>query len=174
MKFLNFYNENIVKYDLINKFNFTNINNIPKFQKITLSFNFNKYDFKLLVSALIALEIISLQKCNLLKSKTSNISLKIRKGNPIGCKVTLRKINMQLFFFKLLNNISLLKKNKLTMFKNLNINNITLKLNNTLMFTELEKNYQFFKKLPGLNLTISVNSSTNNFILFLLKSYKLH
>lgn len=174
MKFLNFYNENIVKYDLINKFNFTNINNIPKFQKITLSFNFNKYDFKLLVSALIALEIISLQKCNLLKSKTSNISLKIRKGNPIGCKVTLRKINMQLFFFKLLNNISLLKKNKLTMFKNLNINNITLKFNNTLMFTELEKNYQFFKKLPGLNLTISVNSSTNNFILFLLKSYKLH
>lgn len=98
MKFLKNYNENIVKYDLINKFEYTTINNLPKIKKIILSFNFKKFDFKLLISALIALEIISLQKCSLLKAKKFNISLKIRKGNPIGCKVILRKNNMRFFF----------------------------------------------------------------------------
>jgi len=52
-----------------------------------------------------ALELISTQKSVITLSKKSNITLKIRKGNPNGCKVTLRKEKMYNFFFRLISEI---------------------------------------------------------------------
>lgn len=168
MLFITQYNKNIINYDLINKFNYKSLQKIPKIKYINLYFNFKKSDIKLLTSALIALEILTLQKGILTISKTSNISLKIRKGNPIGCKITLRKKKMNLLLYKLIN---LNLKNKI---KFCNINKMfSFKLVNILIFTELEQNYQFFKNL--LNLNVNIKLTTNNFneLVFLLKSYKL-
>jgi large subunit ribosomal protein L5 len=47
-----------------------------------------------LATSLLAIELITGQKGILTTTKHSNIFLKIRKGNPAGCKVTLRKENM--------------------------------------------------------------------------------
>ena len=98
MYLINYYYNNIVKYDLINKFYYKNIKQLPSILKIILNFNFKKQNIKNLMSSLIALELISSQKPIFTKSKISNITLKIRKGQPVGCKITLRKQNSLINF----------------------------------------------------------------------------
>ena len=72
MYLINDYYNNIVKYDLINKFYYQNITQLPKIKKIILTFNFKKQTLKNLMSSLIALELISTQKPIFVKSKISS------------------------------------------------------------------------------------------------------
>ena len=96
--FKNYYN-NVIKYDLINKFYYTNHKQIPQIINIILNFNCKNLNVKNLVSSLVALELITMKKGIVLTSKKSNIVLKIRKGNPIGCKITLKKKIYEYLFF---------------------------------------------------------------------------
>lgn len=169
MTFLNKYYKTVVKYDLINKFFYKDINKLPNIKFITLSFNFKKFDIKLLISALAALEFITVNKGVLTKSKVSNVSLKIRKGQPIGCKITLRKHKMNQFLFKILNKIIINQT-----FKSDTLNNIfSIKLKNILIFQELEQNYRFFKNLYNLNLTVKTTNCSLKDFFFLIISFKL-
>jgi len=172
MRFLKNYSENIVKYDLINKFTYKKTVDIPKFEKIVLNFTFKKYEFKSLISSLIALELLTFQKSTITKSKVSNISLKVRKGNPIGCKLTLRKNFMFNFFFKLLNEFLLITDKKINVKKQKD-KSFSFIIKNILVFSELEKNYRFFNNLSNLNITLVTNSKNKDNLLFLLKSYKV-
>jgi large subunit ribosomal protein L5 len=168
MHFLKQYKEKIVKYDLINKFQYKSITKVPSIYFITINLKLKHWNLKLLISALAALELITLQKVMLTKSKVSNVSLKIRKGQPIGCKVTLRKINMNSFLIKLLNKT--LMKSKI---KNFTTNNLfSIKINNILIFKELEQNYQFFKNLSSLNINVKTTNCTFQEFIFLIHSYK--
>lgn len=181
MRFLKNYAKNFVKYDLLLKFNdYKKISQIPKLKKIILSYEFKKYDFKLLLSSIVALELITSQKSSIIKSKVSNISLKIRKGNPIGCKVTLRRKLMDSFFLKLLNELLMkIQKIELNIDKiepNLNFyenKTFTFKVKKGLIFTELEYNYQIFKFLPGLNINIVTDTKNYKELLMILKLYKI-
>lgn len=184
MRFLKNYAKNFVKYDLLLKFNdYKKISQIPKLKKIILSYEFKKYDFKLLLSSIVALELITLQKSSIIKSKVSNISLKIRKGNPIGCKVTLRRKLMDSFFFKLLNellfkmqeielNLNLIDSN-LTTHENDKSKTFSFKVKKGLIFTELEYNYQIFKFLPDLNINIITDTKNYKQLFMILKLYKI-
>ena len=171
MNFIYNYNETIVKYDLINKFNYKHLQKIPELKSLTLTFKLKKYDIKTLISALAAIEILTSQKAILNYSKVSNVSLKIRKGQPIGCKVTLRKKNFRQFFNVLLNTTSIIK-NKIN-YKSQNSFFFSLTIENILVFSELEKNYQFFKKLSNLNINLTTTNCKNKELVFLLKSNKL-
>ena len=104
------YNEIIVKYDLLNKFCYKNIGEFPKLISLNLSFNNKKYDLKFIVASLVALELITLKKGQIIFSKKSIISLKVRKGNPIGCRVSLTKRKMYEFLSKLLDTTVFYKK----------------------------------------------------------------
>ena len=64
---------------------------IPKITSAVLRFRLKHNDMKYLIAALAALELITSQKGVLIKSKVPNVTLKLRKGQPIGCKVTIRK-----------------------------------------------------------------------------------
>jgi len=171
----NSYYNNIIKYDLINKFNYKNHKQIPKIIKIILIFNCKNINIKKLISSLIALELITNQKGVILTSKKSNLVLKLRKGNPIGCKVTLHKKTMNFFYYRLISeifpNIKLFEGFHLKKFVN-NFNSFSFKINKTLFFIELEKYYQFFKDLPNLQLIIITNSLFSFELSFLLQSYK--
>lgn len=168
MNFLNEYTEKVVKYDLVNKFQYKLISKIPNLKFITLSFKFNKFDLKLLISSLASLKLITLKKGILTQSKISNVSLKIRKGQPIGCKITLRKNKMNEFLYKILNKIiskqNYKNNNKITMF--------SIKIDNILIFQELEQNYQFFKNLSNLNINIKTTDCTFEEFVFLITSFK--
>jgi len=175
MQIFEYYYNNVIKYDLINKFYYKNHKQIPKVIKIILNFNCNTVNIKKLISSMIALELITNQKGVFLTSKKANISLKLRKGNPIGCKVTLKKKNMNIFFFRLISeifpNIKLFEGFIGKKFKN-NSNSFSFKINKTLFLIELEKYYQFFKDLPNLHIIIITNSLFSFELIFLLQSYK--
>ena len=169
MNILKQYNENIVKYDLTNKFNYSSTKKLPQLKFITLSFKVKNVDFKSLITALSALKLVTFNHGIILKSNVSNVSFKIRKGQPIGCKITLRKKNMDRFLFFFIN------KNLIDYQfpKTRTVNLFSLKINNILIFDILEQNYQYFKNVSDLNLDITTTQCTLAEFMFLIKSYKL-
>lgn len=166
---------NIIKLDFINKFNYKNIYSIPKIIKIVLNFGIKEVNFKLLLSLLTALELISSQKAILTRSSTSNISLKIRKGAPVGCKVTLRKSVMYLFFSKLILIIfpSIKQFDGFT-FKpqTKEFKPFSFKLADILNFYEIESQYELFKSTPQLDISIVTDCKSKAELKFLLTSFR--
>ena len=94
-----------------------------------------------------------------------SFSLKIRKGSPIGCSVTLREKQAEKFLFKTLflafPNIKTLEKLKLSK-KIKNPQSFSFFIEDLLVFPELENQYELFQhqKLPKLNVTL-ISSATN-------------
>lgn len=175
MYFSDFYYKKIIKYDILNKFYYSNLRQIPKLKKIVLNFGYNKSDFKQLISGLLALEIISSKKGIITKSSQTNITLKIKKGIPIGCKVILKKNNMYSFYFKLITFIFAKTKQPQKLFshiKSQSTNSLSFKLNTLSSFSELENYYHYFKNLPPLDVTILTTSTLSSELFFLLKSLK--
>lgn len=175
MFFFKTYLHTITRYDLINTFFYCNIKQIPKLKGIVLNFGFQKSNLKYLISGLVALEFISFKKSKLTRSKHLNIFLKIKKGNPVGCKVILKKDPMFFFYLKLITRIFPKIKQFQTDYYKQNFNSIksvSIKLENTLLFTEIENQYQFFKNIPSLDITLLLNSKSQNELFFLLKSIK--
>nr|YP_010208821.1 ribosomal protein L5 [Skeletonema grevillei]UBA16131.1 ribosomal protein L5 [Skeletonema grevillei] len=175
MFFLDAYFYNIIKYDLVNVFFYQNIKQIPKFEKIVLNFGYQKSSFKHLISGLLALEFVSSKKSRLTKSKYLNVFLKIKKGSPVGCKIVLRKHTMYLFYLKLITAIFPKIKNSQTVQSQQNlksIKSISIQLKNPLIFKELENQYQFFKDIPRLDVTLVTTSKSQKELLFMFKSIK--
>ena len=174
MHFFECYLYNIVKYDLFNKFYFKNVNAITKLKKIVLNFSINSLDFSSLITFLATFELLGSQKGIFTRSKTSNIVFKIQKGDPVGCKIVLRKSNMYSFASKLtLHILPSLKKFDGLFFSKKSKNSITLKFKNALLFPELLNQYEMFKSLPFLSITFVGTASGINELVFLLRSCKL-
>jgi large subunit ribosomal protein L5 len=98
--------------------------------------------------------------------------LKIRKGQPIGCKVIIRGEKMRLFLTKLINKITL-KRSSTKSKARFEHNIFSFKISNVLIFNELEKNYQFFKNLKGLDISFVTTKSCYESFIFLMRSYKI-
>jgi large subunit ribosomal protein L5 len=175
MRFLKIYEKNIIKYDLLNKFKYKEISKLPQIKKIVLNFTYKNSNIKNLITSLIALELIANQKGLLTYSNISNISLKIRKGQPIGCKVIIKKKYIYLFFSKLVIDILPNFKNfkEIKMKKVSKLSSITLKIKSVLGFLEFEGQYKFLKDLSSLNITIVTDLVTYKEFFFLLKSFKI-
>ena len=172
MHFLEYYYINIIKYDLINRYNYKNIKDIPKLKKIILNFGCKTSELKKLSTSLLFLQLITTKKGKLTVSKQSNIVLKIRKGNPVGCKVLLVKTAMYKFLFKLLIEVLPRIKNKILLKKTSYKNTLTYNFENIMIFKELEKNYLVFSLLKNLQVTFVTNATTNEELFFLLNSFK--
>ena len=87
------------------KFNYTNVNEVPKLDKIVLNMGLgdekdNSKSFQLAVEEL---KLISGQKPVVTKAKKSVANFKVREGQNIGAKVTLRAGKMYDFLDKLMN-----------------------------------------------------------------------
>ncbi len=85
------YNEEIVP-SLMEKFSFKNKLEVPRLVKIVINMGVGraKENKKLLEDAMKHLAIISCQKPNLTRARKDIAGFKLRKGDPVGCKVTLR------------------------------------------------------------------------------------
>ncbi len=86
------------------KFNFDNPMAIPKLSKIVINMGVGRatQDKALLESAADSLSKISGQKPVITKAKTSVSGFRLREGNDIGCKVTLRGRRMYEFLDRLI------------------------------------------------------------------------
>ncbi len=96
--------KNVIIKKLIDKFCYKSIMQVPKIIKIILSISLNHINLekKRLNDVCQNLKLISGQKPIITKCKKSIANFKIRKGYPIGCKVTLRKKNMWNFLDRLI------------------------------------------------------------------------
>ena len=163
--------KHITRYNLLLKFNFTNIFKIPTITKICLNIGFKEANFskKKLINILLLLKLITNQKPLITQSKKNNIFLKIKKNSIIGCKITLRKNSIYFFLEKIIFFISP-NLNKLN-YKNKNI--LDFKIKNILDFFELKTEFLKFKNIPTIDVSIHTNAKNNNELFLLLNSFFL-
>jgi large subunit ribosomal protein L5 len=97
--------ENDVLPSLMKEFGYTNKLQAPRLQKVVLNMGLGvaKQDSKALDSAVRDMGLISGQKPVITRARTSIAGFKIREGDRIGCKVTLRGQKMYEFLDKLFN-----------------------------------------------------------------------
>ena len=90
---------------LVKEFGYTNPMQVPHLVKIVLNMRVGKAtaDSKAIEEAVNDLTIISGQKPLVCRAKKSIANFHLREGQPIGCKVTLRRTRMYDFLDKLVN-----------------------------------------------------------------------
>ena len=98
-----YYNE-VVKKGLTEKFGYKNVMEVPKIDKIVLSLRLGKEkdNAKSFNTAVEELSLIAGQKAVVTVAKKSVANFKLREGQKIGAKVTLRGEKMYEFFDRLI------------------------------------------------------------------------
>lgn len=91
--------------ELSKKFSYKNILQVPRLQKIVINMGIGlgSQDIKILEQAMAELSLLAGQKGIITRAKKSIANFKIRKGDPVGCKVTLRGKRMYEFLDRLIN-----------------------------------------------------------------------
>lgn len=172
-KLLDLYKKKI-HINLIKKFNYKSIMQVPRLLKIVINVGLN-YKFlekKKIDFILNNIKLISGQKPILTKSKKSISSFKIRKGFPIGCKVTLRKKIMWNFFDKLI----FIVIPRIRDFRGFSIKNfdkygnLNIGIKENTIFPEID--YEKINYLHGLNLSIITSKNNINECISLFKEFK--
>lgn len=97
--------EKDVRPALQKEFNYANVMQIPKLEKIVLNMGLGEcvLDSKAANVAAEELTLIAGQKAVVTRAKTSIAGFKLRENMPIGCKVTLRGKRMYEFLDRLVN-----------------------------------------------------------------------
>lgn len=87
------------------KFNRTNVLSLPKLQKIVINMGVGKalQDKNRMTEAVDQLTVIAGQKPQVTKAKQAISTFRLRQGNDIGCRVTLRGKRMYEFLDRLIN-----------------------------------------------------------------------
>ena len=87
------------------QFNYDNVMQVPKLEKVTLNMGLGeaKENAKILESAVNEIALITGQRPVVTKARKSIANFKVRQGMPVGAKVTLRGDNMYEFIDKLFN-----------------------------------------------------------------------
>ena len=156
------YNEEIIP-SLEKEFNYTNIMDVPKLDKIVVNMGVGDAtsNSKLLEAAMADLEIITGQKPVATKAKKAIAGFKLRAGQAIGCKVTLRGENMYNFLDKLIS-ITLPRVRDFRGISTKSFDgrgNYTLGLNEQLIFSEIE--YDNVVKVRGMDIVFVTTAKTN-------------
>jgi large subunit ribosomal protein L5 len=175
MQFLETFYLKTLQYDIINKYYLKSTRNVPRLKKIILNFNYwgKNLDIKPLASSLLALELISSQKGSLTKTNSIHILLRLKKGIPVGCKLTLRKTNNFEFLSKIIQESSPSGK-VFNLFKPNGLKNaFSFIISELYSFNELEQQYQIFTELNRLNITVVVNTNSASELEFILKSLQV-
>ncbi len=96
--------KDVVVPGLMKEFSYANIMQVPKVKKVVVNVGLGEaiQNIKLLDAAQKELSVITGQKAVTTKAKKSIAGFKLRKGMPIGCKVTLRGDRMYEFLDRLI------------------------------------------------------------------------
>ena len=148
---------------LQNKYSYKSVMEVPKLEKIVINMGVGDAtsNSKLLDAAVNDLAKISGQKPIVTKAKKSIAGFKVRQGQSIGCKVTLRNDRMYNFVDKLIS-ISLPQVRD---FRGVNPKafdgrgNYTLGIKEQLIFSEI--NYDEIVKVRGMDIIFVTTAKTN-------------
>jgi large subunit ribosomal protein L5 len=156
------YREEIVP-ELMKKFNYKSVMQVPKLHKIVLNMGVGDalQNSKLLDDAVKELSLIAGQHPVVTKAKKSIAAYKLREGQKIGCKVTLRGTRMYDFYDKLIS----IALPRVRDFRGVSKNafdghgNYTLGVKEQLIFAEID--FDQVNKIRGLDIVIVTTAKTD-------------
>jgi large subunit ribosomal protein L5 len=154
---------NEVRDAMQKKFEYKNEMQIPKLDKIVINMGVGeaKENAKVLETAVKDLEIITGQKAVVTRAKHSVANFKLREGQPIGCKVTLRGDKMYEFLDRLVN----LALPRVRDFRGVKPNafdgrgNYALGIKEQIIFPEIE--YDKVDKVRGMDIIFVTTANTD-------------
>ncbi|HEX9638882.1 MAG TPA: 50S ribosomal protein L5 [Acidobacteriota bacterium] len=138
-----------------------NAHAVPRLEKIVINMGVGEatQNIKLLDAAAENLSHLSGQKAVVTRARKSIAAFKVREGQPIGCRVTLRGRRMWEFLDRLIS----IALPRVKDFRGLSNNafdgrgNYTVGLKDQLIFPEID--YEKVSKLVGMNITIVTTAS---------------
>ncbi len=156
------YNQEVLPA-MMKKFEYKNPMQVPKLEKIVVNIGLGeaKENAKLLESAVEELKIITGQAPVITRAKKSIANFKLREGQAIGCKVTLRGEKMESFFDKLVN-ISLPRVRDFRGVSNTSFDgrgNYSLGIKEQLIFPEIE--FDKIEQIRGMDVVIVTTAKTD-------------
>jgi large subunit ribosomal protein L5 len=148
---------------LMEKFQYSNVMEVPKIDKIVLNMGLGeaRENPKILESALEEMGMISGQRPVTTRAKNSIANFKLREGMPIGAKVTLRGERMYEFFDKLMN-IALPRVRDFRGVSNTSFDgrgNYALGIKEQLIFPEID--YDKVDTIKGLDIIVVTTAKTD-------------
>ena len=166
---------NEIKDAMQKKFEYKNEMQIPKLDKIVINMGVGeaKENRKVLDTAVKDLETITGQKAVVTRAKNSVANFKLREGQPIGCKVTLRGEKMYEFLDRLVN----LALPGVRDFRGVNPNafdgrgNYALGIKEQIIFPEI--NYDKVENIRGMDICICTSAKTDEEAKALLTGFNL-
>lgn len=166
------YEKEIVK-NLKDKFDYKNIMQVPRLQKICLNQGVGNAvaDKKLVESALSEMSLIAGQKAVSTVSKKDISNFKLRKGVAIGSRVTLRKNSMYEFLDRLIS-ISLPRIRDFRGVKDTGFDgsgNYTLGITEQIIFPEID--IDKVNKITGMDITFVTTAKNNEEAKELLREF---
>lgn len=160
---------------LKDKFQYSSVMQIPKLEKIIISQGVGKAvaDKKLIDSAVAEVSAISGQRAMVTKSKKDISNFKVRKGMPIGTKVTLRGDKMYEFLDRFIS-VALPRTRD---FRGINPKgfdgrgNYNLGIKEQIIFPEID--IDNVDEINGFDITMVTNANTDEEAFELLKAFGL-
>jgi large subunit ribosomal protein L5 len=156
------YEEKVVP-ELIKKFGYKNIMQVPRFEKIVVNMGVGEasQDAKILEAAVKDMTAITGQAPVVSKARKSIAGFKLREGVPVGCFVTLRGERMWEFFDRLVN----VAVPRIRDFRGLSPKsfdgrgNYSLGVKEQIIFPEVD--YDKILKIMGMDITIVTTAGTD-------------
>ena len=166
--------KNTVVPELVKKFGYKSVMEVPRIEKITLNMGVGEAvaDKKVMEHAVGDLQKIAGQKPVVTLARKSNAGFKIREGYPVGCKVTLRRERM----FEFLDRLVTVALPRVRDFRGVSgksfdgRGNYNMGVREQIIFPEIE--YDKIDALRGMNITITTTAKTDEEARALLAAFK--
>ncbi len=164
-----------VKPELMKQFSYKNHMQVPKLEKIIINMGVGETtsDIKKMDAAIADLTAISGQKPQMVRSKKAIANFKLRKGLPIGVKVTLRGTRM----YEFLDRLVTIALPRVRDFRGVSAKsfdgrgNYALGLKEQIVFPEI--NYDKIDTIRGMDIIIVTTAKTNDEAKALLKGFNM-
>ncbi|MGG7055420.1 50S ribosomal protein L5 [Nitrosomonas sp. ANs5] len=168
-----FYRQTVVK-ELVDRFSYKSVMQVPRITKITLNMGVGEAssDKKIIENAFNDLEKIAGQRPIITKARKSIATFKVRAGYPVGCMVTLRGKKMFEFLDRLVN----IAIPRIRDFRGIQVKgfdgrgNFNMGIKEQIIFPEID--YDKIDKLRGLNITVTTTAQTDTEAKALLSAFR--
>lgn len=168
-----YYKTTVVK-QLMDKFGYKSVMEVPRIEKIVLNMGVGEAvaDKKVMEHAVGDMEKIAGQKVMVTKSRKSIAGFKIREDYPVGCKVTLRRDRMYEFLDRFIS----IAIPRIRDFRGLSAKSFdgrgsyNMGIKEQIIFPEIE--YDKIDALRGMNITITTTAKTDEEARALLAAFK--
>jgi large subunit ribosomal protein L5 len=168
-----YYKEKVIP-DLMQKFGYKTVMQVPRLRKITVNMGVGETvtDKKILDHAVADMTKIAGQKPVVTKSRKSIANFKVRANFPVGCMVTLRGARMYEFFDRLVN-IAMPRIRDFRGVSNRAFDgrgNYNLGFKEQIIFPEID--YDKIDQLRGMNIAITTTARTDDEARALLSAFR--